>query len=50
MGRRKVTDNTVEAEKFIDEARLDTNQRAKDTVDYERMLMAFIENEFKGEN
>lgn len=35
-----------ECEKFIDEARLDDNRRAKDTLEYEQMLMNFIESQF----
>lgn len=38
---------TVEAERTIDEARLDNNRRAKDMMDYEQMLMNYIENEVK---
>lgn len=38
------------ADKHIDEERLDNNRRAKDSIDYEQMLFAFIEQEFKGGN
>lgn len=38
------------AEKHIDEERFDSNRRAKDTMDYEQMFMAFIENEFMGKD
>lgn len=42
----KVNQETVD--KYIDEARLDTEQRARDTRDYEIMLMDFIRKEFEG--
>lgn len=38
---------TTDVTKFIDEARLDTSERARDTREYEIMLMDFIRNEFK---
>lgn len=43
----KVTKDNVE--KFIEEARsADSKERAKDTKDYETMLMEMIREEFKG--
>lgn len=33
--------------KFIDEATLDTDKRARDVRDYEAMLMDFIRSEFE---
>ena len=36
-----------ECEKFIDEAvNIDSNKKAKDTIEYEQMLMNFIESQF----
>lgn len=35
-----------ECTKFIEETRLDDNRRAKDTLEYEQMLMNFIESQF----
>lgn len=43
--KTKRTEQQIEFEKFSDEARLDSNQRAKDTMDYERMLMSYIESQ-----
>lgn len=37
------TKKQIEAEKRIEECQLDTNQRAKDTIEYEQMLMKYIE-------
>lgn len=34
--------------KFVDESRLDTEQRARDQRDYETMLMDYIRKEFEG--
>ena len=43
----RVTKDNVE--KFIEEARsVDSKERAKDTKDYETMLMEMIREEFKG--
>lgn len=43
----KVTKDNVE--KFIEEARsVDSKERARDTKDYETMLMEMIREEFKG--
>lgn len=43
----RVTKNN--AEKFIEEARsVDSKERARDTKDYETMLMEMIREEFKG--
>lgn len=39
-------DRAVRTERFIDEATLDSNQRAKNTLEYEQMLMQFISKEF----
>ena len=47
MKTTKITKENVT--KFIDEARLDSDRRAKDTVDYEQMLMTYIENELRGD-
>ena len=41
-----VADRKEHAEKFISEATLDSNQRAKNTLEYEQMLMQFISREF----
>lgn len=43
----KEVNKTKDVTKFIDEARLDTPERARDTREYEAMLMDFIRNEFK---
>lgn len=46
MATKVTKDN---AEKFIEEARsVDTKERARDTKDYETMLMEMIREEFKG--
>lgn len=45
--RKEAKEQTKEVIKFIDEARLDTPERARDTREYEAMLMDFIRNEFK---
>lgn len=46
MATRVTKDNV---EKFIEEARsVDSKERAKDTKDYETMLMEMIREEFKG--
>lgn len=46
MATRVTKDN---AEKFIEEARsVDSKERARDTKDYETMLMEMIREEFKG--
>lgn len=43
----RVTKDKVE--KFIEEARsIDSKERARDTKDYETMLMEMIREEFKG--
>lgn len=39
-------DRVAQMERFIDEATYDTNQRAKNTLEYEQMLMQFISREF----
>lgn len=39
-------DRIAQTERFIDEATLDTNQRARNTLEYEQMLMQFISKEF----
>lgn len=47
MSRTKITKDNVS--KFIEEARnADTKEKAKDTKDYETMLMEMIREEFKG--
>ena len=47
MARTKITKDNVR--KFIEEARnVDTKEKAKDTKDYETMLMEMIREEFKG--
>lgn len=47
MARTKVTKDNVD--KFIEEARnIDSKEKAKDTKDYETMLMEMIREEFKG--
>ena len=47
MARTKITKDNVN--KFIEEARnVDTKEKAKDTKDYETMLMEMIREEFKG--
>lgn len=38
----------IDVTKTIEESRLDTEQRARDTRDYEVMLMDFIRKEFEG--
>lgn len=43
---QKITSENVS--KFIEEARIDKKQKAKDTKDYEAMLLDFINEEFKG--
>lgn len=46
MATKVTKDN---AEKFIEEARsVDSKERARDTKDYETMLMEMIREEFKG--
>lgn len=46
MATRVTKDNV---DKFIEEARsIDSKERAKDTKDYETMLMEMIREEFKG--
>lgn len=46
MATRVTKDNV---EKFIEEARsVDSKERARDTKDYEAMLMEMIREEFKG--
>lgn len=46
MATRVTKDN---AEKFIEEARsVNSKERARDTKDYETMLMEMIREEFKG--
>lgn len=48
MNKDKQSTTTM-AERFIEETTAtDSKQRAKNTVEYEQMLMAFIEDEFKG--
>ena len=47
MVRTKITKDNVD--KFIEEARrIDSKEKAKDTKDYETMLMEMIREEFKG--
>ncbi len=47
MARTKITKDNVD--KFIEEARnIDSKEKAKDTKDYETMLMEMIREEFKG--
>ena len=47
MARTKITKGNVS--KFIEEARsIDSKKKAKDTKDYETMLMEMIREEFKG--
>lgn len=46
MTKKKVNQATVD--KYIEEARLETEQRARDQRDYEVMLMDFIRKEFEG--
>ena len=47
MARTKITKDNVN--KFIEEARgIDSKEKAKDTKDYETMLMEMIREEFKG--
>lgn len=36
-----------EATKFFDEALMDSDKRARDTRDYEAMLMDFVRSEFE---
>lgn len=38
------------ASKFIEEAKLDNAQRARDTKEYEVMLLDFLNEQFKEEN
>lgn len=46
MARTKITKDNVD--KFIEEARAcDSKERARDTRDYETMLMEMIREEFK---
>lgn len=46
MATRVTKDNV---DKFIEQARsIDSKERAKDTKDYETMLMEMIREEFKG--
>lgn len=40
--------NKKNASKFIDEMKFDTKERAKSTLEYEQMLMNFIEAELRG--
>lgn len=47
---KRTKEQAAVADKHIEEERFDTNRRAKDSIDYEQMLFAFIENEFKGVN
>lgn len=47
MARTKITKDNVD--KFIEEARsIGSKEKAKDTKDYETMLMEMIREEFKG--
>ena len=47
MARTKITKDNVD--KFIEEARsIDSKAKAKDTKDYETMLMDMIREEFRG--
>ena len=47
MARTKITKDHVD--KFIEEASsIDSKEKAKDTKDYETMLMEMIREEFKG--
>ena len=39
-------DRVAQMERLIDEATFDSNQRAKNTLEYEQMLMQFISKEF----
>ena len=45
MAKKKVNQATVD--KYIEEARYETEQRARDQRDYEVMLMDFIRKEFE---
>ena len=47
MARTKITKDNVD--KFIEEARsIDSKEKAKDTKDYETMLMEMTREEFRG--
>lgn len=47
MAGTKITKDNVD--KFIEEARsIDTKERARDTKDYETMLIKMIQEEFRG--
>ena len=47
MARTKITKDNVD--KFREEARsIDSKEKAKDTKDYETMLMEMIREEFRG--
>ena len=45
---RKNKVNQATVDKYIEEARYDTEQRARDQRDYETMLMDYIRKEFEG--
>ena len=46
---KTVKKTKTNASKFIDEARLDNDRRAKDTVEYEKMLFDYLEKSLKGQ-
>lgn len=46
--KEKTIKDKKDVAKFIDETRLDTEQRARDQRDYEMMLMDYIRKEFEG--
>lgn len=47
MTSKEKQNTKKETTKFIDEVRLDNDRQARDTRDYEMMLMDFIRNEFE---
>lgn len=46
---KTVKKTKANAGRFIDEARLDNDRRAKDTVEYEKMLFDYLEKSLKGQ-
>lgn len=46
MAKQKNNQKTID--KYMEEARLETEQRARDQRDYEAMLMDYIRKEFEG--
>ena len=42
------TDKQLDFEKHSDEVRLDSDRRARDMVDYEQMLMRYVEDYVTG--